>query len=270
MTFNIYKPSQWLRPMVKHYWEMKVDGGCGMHYQQKIIPEGLAELVFYLGTPPAYTGTFGEVSEPIVFSGQHDKPYVIEIKDSFHLFAVVFQPSFSSGFFNHPANLLHNQVFDAKLLCNRNLLTDLYGRLQGAKNTTSIIQEVEIELAKWLQQINYQKYIRIEDSIRFLTKNYGRLKVPELASRACLSRKQFERQFLKVAGLSPAAYSRIVRFQYALHLRSKNTHSTLTEIGLSAGYFDQSHMIREFKQISGVSPRSLFAEGSTSSDFYLE
>ncbi len=270
MTFNIYKPSPWLRPMVKHYWEMKVDGGCGIHYQQKIIPEGLAELVFYLGTAPAYTGTFGEVSKPIVFSGQQDKPYVIDIKNSFHLFAVVFQPSFSSGFFNHAAHLLHNQVVDAQLLGNSKLLSNLYARLQEAKNTTSIIQEVELELAKWLQQINYEKYIRIEDSIKFLTKNYGSLKVPELASRACLSRKQFERQFLQVAGLSPAAFSRIVRFQYALHLKNQHNHLKLTELGLHAGYYDQSHMIREFKQISGMLPRTLFAEGSTSSDFYLE
>mgnify|MGYP006287009973 FL=1 len=269
MLIHTYEPSPVLRPVVKHFWELKTEGCCGIHTRQMIIPEGLAELVFYLENVPVYRGSFGCMSSPVVFSGQHNQPYYIESNGPLHLFAVVFQPAFSSGFFDHPANLFQNQVIDAQLLGINGYLTELYGKLKDQETAAAKIIAIEGGLKKWYGQKDLVKFSRIAESMKYLIRNCGNIKVPELASRACLGRKQFERLFLQVTGLSPAAFSRIVRFQYALHLHNQHRNYTLTAIGHSAGYFDQSHMIREFKQLSGMSPRAFFAGGPSISDFYL-
>lgn len=66
-----------------------------------------------------------------------------------------------------------------------------------------------------------------------------------------MSNRQIERGFKSILGLSPLEYQRITRFQEALkHLQS---HS-LAQVAALAGYYDQSHMRKDFKKMSPWTP----------------
>ncbi|HEY5825191.1 MAG TPA: AraC family transcriptional regulator, partial [Cyclobacteriaceae bacterium] len=54
---------------------------------------------------------------------------------------------------------------------------------------------------------------------------------------------------------TPKLYGKINRFQHSLGLINQKDTS-LTDIAYEAGYFDQSHFIREFKSFTGVTPSS--------------
>jgi AraC-like DNA-binding protein len=66
------------------------------------------------------------------------------------------------------------------------------------------------------------------------------------------SSRQIERQFNKSVGLSPMKLCRILRFQKAVSLIRKNL--AFVDIALKCGFYDQSHMINEFKGLSGKVP----------------
>lgn len=73
---------------------------------------------------------------------------------------------------------------------------------------------------------------------------------------ACLSRKQFEREFKTFVGMGPKEYTHIVRLQKALSFlqHQKRTGINHAQIALASGYADQSHYIREFKSTVDILP----------------
>lgn len=87
-----------------------------------------------------------------------------------------------------------------------------------------------------------------------LLKFNGNLSVEKVASIACLSLRQFERISKERIGMSPKYFSRLVRFSKAYRLRENYPGISWTNIAYECGYFDQMHLIRDFKQFAGVPP----------------
>lgn len=84
--------------------------------------------------------------------------------------------------------------------------------------------------------------------------------IAEIAKDVGWSRKHFRARVQDAVGIGPRAYRRLVRFQFLLGEVSKaGVRPNWAEIALSAGYCDQSHLLREFKEFSGVSPGAYLA-----------
>ncbi|RZK67983.1 MAG: AraC family transcriptional regulator, partial [Pedobacter sp.] len=69
-----------------------------------------------------------------------------------------------------------------------------------------------------------------------------------------LSMKQFERTCKERIGMNPKMYARIVKFSKAYRLREAFPQLSWIQIAHESGYFDQMHMIRDFKVFAGVNP----------------
>jgi AraC-like DNA-binding protein len=82
----------------------------------------------------------------------------------------------------------------------------------------------------------------------------GLIKMDDLASHAFLSARQFHRRFTNHIGLSPKFFSRQVRFAKAWLLREVDPSLPWISIAHECGYFDQMHLIRDFKEFTGASP----------------
>ena len=54
--------------------------------------------------------------------------------------------------------------------------------------------------------------------------------------------------------MNPKMYARILRFSKAYRLHEANPQLNWTEIAYEAGYFDQMHMVRDFRTFAGVNP----------------
>lgn len=76
-----------------------------------------------------------------------------------------------------------------------------------------------------------------------------------LAASVGLSRDRFEKRFRQAVGLSPRQYAALVRLRGAL-LQAPSA-GDLGALAAEAGYFDQSHFIREVRAATGVPPRRL-------------
>ncbi len=67
-----------------------------------------------------------------------------------------------------------------------------------------------------------------------------------------ISRRHLQRQFIRFFGVTMRDYERVLRFSRAF---CKITDQPLAETALLAGYYDQAHMNREFRQMAGMSPQ---------------
>ena len=85
-----------------------------------------------------------------------------------------------------------------------------------------------------------------------------------LADELHYSKRFLEKSFQSVMGIRPNQLIRIVRFQNFLFQLSHSTATRLTDLALQNGYYDQSHLIREFKNYTDLTPNQ-FAKAIDSS-----
>ncbi len=82
--------------------------------------------------------------------------------------------------------------------------------------------------------------------------------VEQVSKQTGTSRRQLERKSLEYFGVSPTMLTRISRFQRALALATGGSASWL-EVAHASHYYDQMHMIRDFRTFAGGPPGTSFA-----------
>ena len=85
-----------------------------------------------------------------------------------------------------------------------------------------------------------------------------------LAAHVGLSSRQLTTLFGREVGLAPKQVSRLMRFGYARQRIvagvRRGVRSDLAAIAADCGYYDQSHLDRDFAQYVGLSPTAWIAE----------
>jgi AraC-like DNA-binding protein len=268
MSVQSIRPSSFLAPYIKQYWGVENCLQEGASHVQRIVPTGLIELSFYLGEKPFTTDERKNSVDSTVISGQCAGYYDIEVTGNFSIFSVTFQPQGAMMFFDLPLSELYDLQIPLRYLYKietDEIETSLY------EARTFREKAVLIERFLWRLLIARRSARRvgvIDDCISRINHAGGAIDIATLADHACLSRKQFERTFLGCIGISPKAFLRIVRFQHAIFRRQQMQDRSLTELAYDCNYYDQSHMINDFKTFSGKTPKHFFSGGQPFSDYF--
>ena len=84
--------------------------------------------------------------------------------------------------------------------------------------------------------------------------------VNAVADELGMSERHLRRVFLERTGLGPKTFAKLVRFRRAVESARGERAAGWAEIAVTAGYYDQAHLIAEFRAIAGMTPRALLAE----------
>jgi hypothetical protein len=195
MGFYFAKPSTVLTPYVKQYWGI---GNClnpGEEHIQRIVPNGLMELTFYLGDRPQLINHHQSAIENTIISGHCRSPFDLVVTGNLHLFSVAFLPLGASMFFNLPMDELFGCLVPARFLLKEGI-DQLETSLCETSDFTSKVRLVEVFLINLLtQKSNVFGQKRMKDSLNLINGSKGIVDIDVLASSACWSRKQYERNF---------------------------------------------------------------------------
>lgn len=82
--------------------------------------------------------------------------------------------------------------------------------------------------------------------------------VAAVARALGLGERQLERRFLARVGVTPKAWATLRRFERAVALARATPGTRLTNVALDAGYYNQSHFIRDVRRRAGQPPSALF------------
>lgn len=152
---------------------------------------------------------------------------------------------------------------------------DILGNEVGSVNEQISNTEDNESRAAVIERFLLEKRFALKDSLpidqalKLLMRNDGNLKIEKVAALSCLSLRQFERKCMERLGITPKAYARIARFSKAYRLREANPRLTWTAIAHEAGYFDQMHFIKDFKEFAGVTPR-IYEEAMSCTPFRMQ
>lgn len=253
-VYLTFQPPPQLARHVRMFWVFEYDVPEGQPYVYRSMADGCAEMVFH------YRGDFSEVDStdyhPAVLHAQTNRHRRFLTHGSFGIFGAYLYPTALPQLFGLSSSAFSNQMPQ---------LTDFLGA-EGRFLTEQIMtapshkQRVQL-LSEFLQQRlgeREQEETAAHVAVKHIIRVNGQVDVASLASRICLSTRQFERKFKEFSGFSPKIYTRIIRFQRAL-TEYGNKQLNMTEIAYQCGYYDQSHFIHDFREFSGYHPRQYFS-----------
>ena len=254
INYQVFKPSERLSKYVRFFWCLENDDNSAP-FIHRSVADGLAELIFH------YKGTFEELEEnnrvKQAFSmvhAQSQKARRFETKERFGIFGAYLYPFALPFLFKMPSSELSNQMPDLFTLLGveGKILEE---KMMIAKDNRKRIDILTLYLENKL--LKNECYHPVTKAICHIIESKEMVSVRSLADQYCLSERQFERKFKELSGFSPKLYSRIIRFGNTVNCYGNRTKS-LTEIAFDCGYYDQSHLIHEFKEFSGYHPKEYF------------
>lgn len=131
-------------------------------------------------------------------------------------------------------------------------------KLQEAGNYQDMIEHVD-EFFTDLFNRKMQRIDRPFDKmLQLMCHEQSIYRIDRLADQACLSIRQFQRLSRDYFGVGPKTMARIARFNAANILRSKQPGYSWLDIAVTCGYEDYQHMVRDYRDFSGITPNKLW------------
>jgi AraC-like DNA-binding protein len=250
-----YRPGPPLNEFVDYFW--LIQGGQTPRLE-KILPCGMFELVVNLKNDEIHihNGDQSERSQRFsgaVFSGTYSRPFVCNALQHEAIMGVHFKAGGAFPFLNANASELtdtHVNLFD---LWGRSGL-ELRERLCLAATAQQRFRIMEQSLREHLRHYpNRQGHMKLALTM-FANGGNGAL-VRDVARELGFPQRRFIQMFRSQIGLTPKVFCRITRFQRARILAEKTQLPNWAQLAVSCGYFDQSHLIKDFQLFAGSTPR---------------
>lgn len=189
-------------------------------------------------------------------TGLHDSYRIFKNSEDTGTVLIYFKEGGASAFFKEPVHELFSESVSLDNFMLRSELLVLEERLCEAQKDTERISIVEQFLVSRMCR-KYPDQLVIA-ALAVINKNNGNIRIKELAASLNTSQSPLEKRFRRVIGASPKKFASIVRLRHTLQIY--DPHRSFTELGYDAGFYDQSHFIKEFRRFTGETPEDFFSE----------
>ncbi|WP_353718184.1 helix-turn-helix domain-containing protein [Dyadobacter sp. 676] len=246
------KPTPLLSDVVRHFLIIESDTQSAM----RIFSDGNTGVVFNYGNALFYQHEMypGLTCLPGCFLyGQLDTYRNVWAQGNVRLLIAVLYPFGAAALFKMPASELRNQIVG----CEECFKTDPAWVSDEIASLPAIHDKIRAAERFLLSQLKESGSCDalITHAVQAIHSENGLVPVTRLAALTGTTERQLQRKFEERIGISPKRYAGVVRMQYALRmLRRKNGDLSLAAIACEAGFFDQAHLIREMKNLSGLTP----------------
>lgn len=268
MHYRKYKPAPHLSAFVECYFVWDNGDVPAQPLRIESPPTGFASMVFSHGDPYRVRTEKQAILAPSAFlTGQATRHYELELSGRIGMVGIVFRPAGLSTLFGLPMyEFTDVRVALADVLGPS--FTDLHEQLGESLTNAGRVALLEQFLNRQLLRRG-DRFDRTDYAANQIVDKLGVLTVNELMDELYVCRRQFERQFLHKVGVSPKYYARIRRVGHlCAQLATQRWQITdWQDVVFRAGYYDQSHFIREFTQFMGKRPALYLKDNSELSQY---
>lgn len=249
-------PSITLSPYIKHY--LFLDNKETAIQKLRLFSDGNTGIVFSLKSKLIAKINTNEVKDYLPASfvyGQLNHFRDIYYESEISLVIVVFQPNGIHQLLGIPANEFQNSIIDIDNVLGQKGL-DFQGKLSEQVNNHIRIELLNAFFETLVARKTISNQSIIHSSLDFITATKGLFSVKQLVEYTGYTERHLERKFNECIGLNPKKFGNVIRLHHFLKLLKDKTDDTnLTTICYDAGFSDQSHLIKEFKKHTGITPK---------------
>jgi AraC-like DNA-binding protein len=249
-------PSPSLRPFVKTLW---VTNQTGLEYpveqtREHVLPTGNMHLVFRLSNHPlrlfdTAEDATGRVLGRAVVGGARSSFYMRDISEPVCSIGVQLLPGAAGQLFGVSASELAERHTCLEEVWGQST-TLAHEQLLEARSPQQQLDVLESLLAARLPAVRGLHPAVAQALEQFWTTT----DVRKVVMASGYSHRQFIALFRRAVGLPPKLYCRILRFQKILQRVATRPSATWVDVAMEAGYSDQPHFTREFREFAGLTP----------------
>lgn len=257
MLVRFHVPAPPLRAFVDHCWLVRATDYP--HSREWIFPDGAVDLMFNLGPSPhgvvdADSGRVRPYRRAWVSGGRHQSILVEKAQHGYDLVGVHFKPGGAHRFFGLPMAELRDSVVE---------LDDVWGgaaelirdELSEAATPERIFAVVErILLHRAGSALKSDRFL--EHAIGALETAGPGCSIATLARDLGVAHRRLIATFDQAVGLKPKMLQRVLRFQRVVRAEEARPALDWAHVAVDCGYFDQAHMIRDFRMFAGMTPET--------------
>jgi AraC-like DNA-binding protein len=248
MHYQEYLPDPGLTRIVRCFWVSsgRQDG------LSRILPDGCMDFIFNFGSPiisssasRTYRNTF-----TAFIVGNMTTPTLSRAERNNELLGIRFNPAGLYTLLKMPLCQFTDDVVDLE---NFKPFGQWMDQLADHPDTDHRLKCLNQLL---LSQINSPpNFPAVDIALRTIYGSRGQVRIAALEEVARLSRRQLERQFMTVVGVSPKQVARIAQFEHMLGLLRSRGEESLLQLAIDGGYNDHAHFTKSFKEFAGVTPQ---------------
>lgn len=184
-----------------------------------------------------------------------NKPVYVQYEGKINEITILFKPLGINSFLEHELHHYNTSNFSEFLPFKdyRKAMIEIL----SLQNDTEKNQAVE---SYWLSKlIGFEHHFLETILFEMMFEKNEALTITELCEKNAISRTTLNKHFGRHICKTPSQFKKILRFRNAVNkYSSSDAKNNLTDIAYGVDYFDQSHMIREFKSVTGLSPKVFF------------
>ena len=244
LGFERLPPSPWLRDVVQCYWGARAR--LTTPRVENLYPDGGWGLSFSFGDPPLSAADAGAGGS---LDGVTARRRELALAGAIDLFGVRFQPGAASWLLGAALPEVRDRVVSLDDVGG--ILARLEDRLSEADSTTERAALFEEQVCR---RIDLRSPGLVASASTLVQQFGGLVRIDEVAARLGVSQRQLERTFRSHVGLTPKTLARLARLRRARLALKLTRDRKLVDVALDAGYFDQAHFTRDFRELVGMTP----------------
>ena len=241
--YREYKPDRALSALVNCFWFYDIGDGAD-HSFHRVIPDNCVDFLFDFSDDThggKILGT-GMMTKPVFSSKQR-------------LLGVRFNPEHAYQAFKLPLHQITDFTYEL------NDISDSWGDLKQVFDrpfSESSLQIISQQLKNcWKNQPTDP---RVGQAIKLMSLKDPQISISDVAAEVGVTRQHLVRLFDKFVGISPKKFAKINRVQKIVETVKNSAAPSWVNTALDHGFFDQAHLIKDFKDVTGLSPRAYLLE----------
>lgn len=245
VTYSEFLPDLKLQNFIYCYWQLKTTQTLSAQFNYRVVADGCIDIFFELNHP--------KDSYVMGFCKQFTE---FPLENSFHYIGIRFFPTMFPQLFKVDAKSLSNKFehLDQVIPATSNFISQ---QLHIEQSPQEIKAKFDSYFISLLSNANFNNDNRLYQAIQLILSNYGVIDV-ESDLDIGISSRQLRRLFETYIGDTPKIFGQVVRFQNILKAKPSAQSLKQNKLFFDAGYYDQSHFIKEFKNFYGVTPSKAF------------
>jgi AraC-like DNA-binding protein len=236
--------------------------GVPRHRRMNVPPMPSAHLFVNVGGPVRVWDSDPSVPPAVFtdgwFMGVWTRRFLVEYPTRVRVVGVHFKPWGISPFVDMPATELRNRWVPVDAVWRRSL-DRIRNQIGGIASAPEALRVLEHELRSRLAEAPSRGLDLVVRTGGRLETSHGAVAVGALTDAAGVSGNHLAAQFKSHVGVTPKRVARIYRFAQLILSVDVLRPVDWSELAQTAGYFDQAHFIREFKDFTGHTPTGYLA-----------
>jgi AraC-like DNA-binding protein len=267
MEYQEYAPPPALSPMVRCCWTLQ--GNASDAPADPVFPDGSPEIICNVGEVIRAQQPHGtiEAQPPVMLVGQITAPFVVQPTGTIALFGLRLQPFGGAAFHDDLSTITNSWVSLASWLGASVTPHSLCGLYQQQASLRAVGDQVIAALHPLLTRSDVP-HPAVRRACATIRERRGSVNIDELATQLSLSVRSLQRLFAAEVGIPPKLLARITRFQHVF-AAWRHDPRTLAAVAADCGYFDQSHLVRDFRDFAGEAPAAALAEQARFTALFL-